>query len=41
MNFLSHRARMASKNNLKLVIVLALIAGLGPISIHVIVPVLP
>lgn len=32
---------MASKNNIKLVIVLALIAGLGPISIHVIVPVLP
>jgi DHA1 family bicyclomycin/chloramphenicol resistance-like MFS transporter len=32
---------MAAKSNLKLVIVLALIAGLGPISIHVIVPVLP
>lgn len=32
---------MATKSNLKLVIVLALIAGLGPISIHVIVPVLP
>jgi DHA1 family bicyclomycin/chloramphenicol resistance-like MFS transporter len=32
---------MASSRNLKLVIVLALIAGLGPISIHVILPVLP
>jgi len=32
---------MAAPSNLKLVLVLALISGLGPISIHVIVPVLP
>lgn len=32
---------MAAKSNIKLVLVLALISGLGPISIHVIVPVLP
>ena len=32
---------MAAKSNLKLVILLALIAGLGPMSIHVILPVLP
>jgi DHA1 family bicyclomycin/chloramphenicol resistance-like MFS transporter len=32
---------MASSRNLKLIIVLSLIAGLGPISIHVILPVLP
>lgn len=32
---------MSAKSNLKLVIVLALISGLGPISIHVVVPILP
>jgi len=32
---------MAAPRNLKLVVVLALIAGLGPITIHVILPVLP
>lgn len=32
---------MTAKSNLKLVIVLALISGLGPISIHVVVPILP
>ncbi|MBO6784273.1 MAG: multidrug effflux MFS transporter [Alphaproteobacteria bacterium] len=32
---------MATQRNFKLVVMLALIAGLGPISIHVILPVLP